>query len=408
MPHHGMGGLFSSSLSGPPPLTSSCSRDSSGTVGYGAYCQGQWFNGRWTTEQLQHSIQWKELYPIVLAVVTWGHRWSTLSISFRCDNQAVVQCLVSGTSHCLHLMSLRNIFLTAAMHNLPYLHNTFPVRTTLLLTLFLVSTCRCSAHMSHKPRPTQPPSPLLFPSTGREALPAPLPCHIHTQHLQCSHTQFHHIHPHIQPTPPQRITHTDLGTNTHALRLIPCTHPKASNHKGVPLCGPQHAPGARAPRPPGRCPQPPPLDARNQAGAWLASGPQTAHHTKNTLHIPSIPGALAPRPPNHLGGPTNCLLRLPKEQRTPLPHIRRPDKVYRGVPSADQGLQDRPIPDGGHYPHHTNGRSLAVSGHGAGCTRLSHRPKGGTTLSPAGWSPSDPAKAQPTGSRARRAQRGSQ
>ena len=45
--------------------------DSSGTVGYGAYCQGQWFNGRWTTEQLQHSIQWKELYPIVLAVVTF-------------------------------------------------------------------------------------------------------------------------------------------------------------------------------------------------------------------------------------------------------------------------------------------------------------------------------------------------
>ena len=42
--------------------------DSSGSIGYGAYCQGSWFNGHWSQEQLHHSIQWKELYPIVLAV----------------------------------------------------------------------------------------------------------------------------------------------------------------------------------------------------------------------------------------------------------------------------------------------------------------------------------------------------
>ena len=167
----------------------------------------------------------------------------------------------------------------------PYLHNTFPVCTTLSLTLFPVSTCRCSANMLQKPCPTHPPSPPPFPSTRHEALPTPLSRHVHTQHIQRSHTQLHHIHSHIQPTPPQRITHAGLGTHTHAIRLISCTHPKATIHKGVPLCSPQHAPGARAPRPHVRRPQPPPLDERNQAGAWVSSGPQTAYHTHHTQLI---------------------------------------------------------------------------------------------------------------------------
>ena len=92
--------------------------DSSGIIGYGAYCQGHWFNGRWTPAQLSHSIQWKELYPIVLAAYIWGEHWSTLRIRLLCDNQAVVHCIVNGTSRCPHLMSLlRNLFLLAARHN---------------------------------------------------------------------------------------------------------------------------------------------------------------------------------------------------------------------------------------------------------------------------------------------------
>ena len=105
--------------------------DSSGTIGYGAYCQGHWFNGRWTPAQLSHSIQWKELYPIVLAAYIWGEHWSTLRIRLLCDNQAVVHCIVTGTSRCPHLMSLlRNIFILAARHNfnisaqhIPGIHN---------------------------------------------------------------------------------------------------------------------------------------------------------------------------------------------------------------------------------------------------------------------------------------------
>ena len=52
--------------------------DSSGTVGYGAYCQGEWFNSWWSPAQLGRSIQWKELFPNVLAASILGRWWSTL------------------------------------------------------------------------------------------------------------------------------------------------------------------------------------------------------------------------------------------------------------------------------------------------------------------------------------------
>ena len=314
--------------------------DSSGTIGYGAYCQGQWFNGRWTSEQLHHSIQWKELYT--------PSCWQPLHGATSGPPFASVSCATIRpwcSAWCLARHIARTSCSSSVIFSLllpctisPYLHNTFPVCTTLSLTLFPVSKCRFSAHMLQKPCPTQPPSPPPFPSTRHEALPTPLSRHVHTQHIQRSHTQLHHIHSHIQPTPPQRITHAGLGTHTHAICLISCTHPKATIHKGVPLCSPQHAPGARAPRPHVRRPQPPPLDERNQAGAWVSSGPQTAYHTHYTQLISPLPGALAPGPPNPLGGPTTGFFRIPKKQQTPFPQTHRPHKMCRGLPCMDQGL----------------------------------------------------------------------
>ena len=133
--------------------------DSSGTIGFGAYCQGEWFNGRWTQAQLEQSIQWKELYPIVLAAAAWGHRWSTLRIRLLCDNEAVAHCLVSGTSHCPHLMSLlRSLFLVAAKHNfhisaqhLPGTHNTIADS---------LSRFRMQVFRKHAPQASPHPTPL--------------------------------------------------------------------------------------------------------------------------------------------------------------------------------------------------------------------------------------------------------
>ena len=106
--------------------------DSAGSVGYGAYFQGHWFNGKWCTGDMSKSIQWKELYPIVLAAVTWGQLWTRKRILFLCDNEAVVHSLTSGTSRSPDVMVLlRRLFLCAAKFNftasakhVPGIHNT--------------------------------------------------------------------------------------------------------------------------------------------------------------------------------------------------------------------------------------------------------------------------------------------
>ena len=110
--------------------------------------------------QLSHSIQWKELYPIVLV----AYIWSTLRIRLLCDNQAVVHCIVTGTSRCPHLMSLlRNLFLLAARHNfnisaqhIQGIHNNIAD----LLSCFLMQDFRTQAPLA-SPHPC--PIPLSLP-----------------------------------------------------------------------------------------------------------------------------------------------------------------------------------------------------------------------------------------------------
>ncbi len=137
--------------------------DSSGTIGYGAFMAGEWFNSRWTPDQAPRSIQWKELYPMVLSAATWGHRWSTLKIRFLCDNQAVVSCVVSGTSHCPHMMHLlRNLFLIAANHNFTISACHLPGRHNIIadsLSRFLMQEFRAQAPTAAGAPPPPPPPP---------------------------------------------------------------------------------------------------------------------------------------------------------------------------------------------------------------------------------------------------------
>ena len=46
--------------------------DASGTIGFGAYFNGNWLNGRWTPEQAKWTIAWKELYAIAIAAAAWA------------------------------------------------------------------------------------------------------------------------------------------------------------------------------------------------------------------------------------------------------------------------------------------------------------------------------------------------
>ncbi len=138
--------------------------DSSGTIGFGAFWDGLWFNGHWSPDQDAMSIQWKELYPIVLAVSVWGNRWSRRKILFCCDNMAVVSCIQTGTSHSKPMMTLlRNLFLAAAQLNLTVSARHVPgVHNSIADSL---SRCRMQEFRSLAPMasPHPTPTPLSLP-----------------------------------------------------------------------------------------------------------------------------------------------------------------------------------------------------------------------------------------------------
>ena len=71
--------------------------DSSGTMGFGIYYQGEWLAEPWSGHIIQsdYSIQWKELFPIFVAATIWGHQWSTKKIF---STQTTIQRLTHGTT----------------------------------------------------------------------------------------------------------------------------------------------------------------------------------------------------------------------------------------------------------------------------------------------------------------------
>ncbi len=64
--------------------------DTSSEIGYGAYWQRHWLQQTWPRSLQHHSIQWKELYAIVMACEVWGHLWSQRRVLYHCDKLTVV------------------------------------------------------------------------------------------------------------------------------------------------------------------------------------------------------------------------------------------------------------------------------------------------------------------------------
>ena len=328
LPHRGTPGPFSFCDSGPPPLTSSCSQTAPAPSAMVPTVRDSGLTGGGPRSSCSTASNGRNFTPLCWQPspgATSGPPFASISCA-TIRPWCSVWCLARHTARTSCPSSVTFPYCCHAQFH--HICTTFPVCTTLSLTIFPVSTCRCSAHMLQKPCPTQPPSHLL-------SLQQDMRLYLHhslatsTRNTQRSHTQLHHIHSHIQPTLPQRITHAGLGTHTHAIPLMSCTHPKATIHKGVPLCSQQHAPGARAPRPHVRRPQPPPLDERNQAGAWLSSGPQTAYHTHHTQLILPLLGALASGPPI-----SQCVQRATRYGSGPL----------RRIHSASEPLSVSPQP----------------------------------------------------------------
>ena len=88
------------------------STDAAGTLGFGAYFQGEWFSAAWLPSQQALGMTYKELYPIVIACHLWGSAWSRHRVLFHCDNLSVVHIIRNGTCQDENVMHLvRDLFL---------------------------------------------------------------------------------------------------------------------------------------------------------------------------------------------------------------------------------------------------------------------------------------------------------
>ena len=99
--------------------------DASGSWGCGAYCLAAWFQYHWPPGLEDQHITIKELLPIVIAIAIWGTEYVNRSILCRCDNEAVVHIINSGTSkdplvmglmRCLHFITAKFNLLLSATH----------------------------------------------------------------------------------------------------------------------------------------------------------------------------------------------------------------------------------------------------------------------------------------------------
>lgn len=92
--------------------------DASGELGFGIYFNGDWLSELWPAQFKNHSIAWKELFPIYVACSLWAERFVGKKLLFHCDNKAVVNIWSKHTSKCPQIAKLlRKLFFIAAKHN---------------------------------------------------------------------------------------------------------------------------------------------------------------------------------------------------------------------------------------------------------------------------------------------------
>ena len=90
-------------------------------VGYGGVFQKSWFYGRWPRSFEKYHITVKELFPIVIALESWGHLIANKCIEFYTDNEAVSVIINSQTSRDETLMNLlRRLVLCTLKHNIMF------------------------------------------------------------------------------------------------------------------------------------------------------------------------------------------------------------------------------------------------------------------------------------------------
>ena len=111
--------------------------------GFGGIFRNQWFQGKWlphqTLDTKNISIDWQELYAIVVACYIWASVWAQKRIIFYCDDQAVVSIINSKRSKSCRIMDLvRALTLKTMKYNFYFEAVHVPAIPMTLLILFLV------------------------------------------------------------------------------------------------------------------------------------------------------------------------------------------------------------------------------------------------------------------------------
>ena len=98
--------------------------DASGSIGFGGFFQGRWFQGHWSDIQNlppNPLIAFKELLPTVIAAILWGDDWQKRKLVFYSDNQATVHILNKKSSRCPFIMRLvRRLVIGATLGNFTF------------------------------------------------------------------------------------------------------------------------------------------------------------------------------------------------------------------------------------------------------------------------------------------------
>ena len=91
----------------------------SSDIAIGAYFNDAWFYEVLDDKLRNMSINWRELYAIVIAITTWGKQLASKRLLIYCDNLSICYILQKGTSKSEIIMDLvRQLFYICAQYNI--------------------------------------------------------------------------------------------------------------------------------------------------------------------------------------------------------------------------------------------------------------------------------------------------
>ena len=84
--------------------------NASSSWGCGAFYGNAWFQLQSPAATEDSHITTKELLPIIISAAIWGAQWANQCVLCRCDNEAVVCIVNTGTSKDLTVMCLMHCY----------------------------------------------------------------------------------------------------------------------------------------------------------------------------------------------------------------------------------------------------------------------------------------------------------